>query len=242
MPTSLHCPNCGASARADDSRCVYCGSVLAVTSCPSCFAAMFVGMQFCPNCGAKGSREMFEEKTPLGCPGCKNTMQLARVGVTMMHECATCGSTWLDAETFRGLCLNREERGAVVALIGQGAAQKPGEVAGQTPRYVPCPLCTKIMNRVNFGRRSGIVIDICRSDGVWFERGELRRVLAFIDSGGLEHARAADQEQQAEAQRARAFLDSPLMSDAPRPSPMDEGDGESFAGWLVREALSKLFS
>src|SRR5205085_2081247 len=65
-------------------------------------------------------------------------------------------------------------------------------------RYVACPICKKIMNRQNFGRRSGVVIDVCKGHGVWFEHGELRATLAFIDSGGFERARQADEQRQIE--------------------------------------------
>jgi Zn-finger nucleic acid-binding protein len=61
------------------------------------------------------------------------------------------------------------------------------------------------MNRTNFGHRSGIVIDVCKSHGVWLEHNELRRVLNFIDSGGLERSRAMDRDH-ADAQRELARL------------------------------------
>ena len=34
-----------------------------------------------------------------------------------------------------------------------------------------------MMNRQNFGRRSGVIIDVCKGHGVWFEPGELSAVL-----------------------------------------------------------------
>ena len=40
-------------------------------------------------------------------------------------------------------------------------------------RYLPCPVCKSLMNRVNFAHHSGIVIDLCGKDGVWFDRDEL---------------------------------------------------------------------
>jgi Zn-finger nucleic acid-binding protein len=56
-------------------------------------------------------------------------------------------------------------------------------------RYSPCPACAKIMNRVNFARSSGIVLDICKAHGVWLDADELRRVLEFLRAGGLQQAR-----------------------------------------------------
>jgi Zn-finger nucleic acid-binding protein len=115
-----------------------------------------------------------------------------------MYECESCASVWLDAGTFMQLCQDREERGAVAAIIAPPASVGVVPTAGGRVRYVPCPICKKTLNRVNFGRQSGVVIDVCKTDGVWFERGELRSVLAFIDSGGLERARGREDARRAE--------------------------------------------
>lgn len=56
--------------------------------------------------------------------------------------------------------------------------------------YRKCPVCTKIMNRVNFGARSGVITDQCGAHGVWLSAGELRRLLDWRKSGGaLYHER-----------------------------------------------------
>ena len=196
MVSSLNCPACGAPApSAVAAQCDYCGSALTVTACPSCFGPMFAGMQFCPHCGAKGSR-VLEEGGPLPCPGCKAEMRAVRVGTTSFHECSSCAGSWLTADAFSQLCTSREERGAMAALVS-GGGHAVRTVSGAV-RYVACPICKKTMNRQNFGRRSGVIIDVCKGHGVWFEQSELQSVLAFVDSGGLELARRAEQERQAE--------------------------------------------
>jgi len=200
MAFTLSCPSCGAAApSADAARCEYCGSALTSVSCPSCFGAMFVGMQFCPHCGAKASKSLAESGTPLKCPACRARMQHVRVGITEMYECSACASAWLETKVFADLCLNREERGATMVMLGaRGAAAEPGK--GVT-RYYPCPQCPKLMNRSNFGHKSGVIIDVCKGHGAWFERGELARVLAFIEDGGLERARQEELEKQQEEKR-----------------------------------------
>ena len=44
-------------------------------------------------------------------------------------------------------------------------------------RYIPCPICHELMNRVNFANFSGVIVDVCREHGTWFDRDELRRAL-----------------------------------------------------------------
>jgi Zn-finger nucleic acid-binding protein len=163
---------------------------------------MFVGMQFCPNCGAKAARDLVDgQASVLACPGCKTEMRLVRVGPTSMYECPSCASSWLDSETFTALCTNREERGAVANIVGSSASA-PQAAPGGAIRYVPCPQCTKLMNRTNFGHRSGVIIDVCKGHGAWFEARELRNVLAFVESGAFERARAEDAKQRADEERA----------------------------------------
>jgi hypothetical protein len=61
------------------------------------------------------------------------------------------------------------------------------------------------MNRVNFGRRSGIIVDVCRPHGTWFDADELPRVVTFVMHGGLEESERREIEQlKEEARRARA--------------------------------------
>jgi Zn-finger nucleic acid-binding protein len=55
-------------------------------------------------------------------------------------------------------------------------------------RYIPCVRCRKLMNRKNFGRISGVIIDECGSHGVWLDAGELEKIRIFIADGGLEKA------------------------------------------------------
>jgi Zn-finger nucleic acid-binding protein len=154
---------------------------------------MFAGMEFCPHCGAKASHVVEDGAAPVSCPGCKSEMRVVRVGDVSFHECPSCSASWLTADAFSRLCSSREERGQLAALVSGGEiGPRP---VNDAVRYVRCPVCGNMMNRQNFGRRSGVIIDVCKGHGVWFEQGELHAVLAFIERGGLELARHAEQEQ-----------------------------------------------
>ena len=43
------------------------------------------------------------------------------------------------------------------------------------------------MQRKNFGRRSGVVVDWCGSHGTWLDTDEMGDIAGFVLEGGLEH-------------------------------------------------------
>lgn len=49
--------------------------------------------------------------------------------------------------------------------------------------YIHCPVCSSLMNRVNYGAKSGVVIDQC-THGIWLDSGELCKLLEWRKAGG----------------------------------------------------------
>jgi hypothetical protein len=70
------------------------------------------------------------------------------------------------------------------------------------------------MNRTNYGRISGVVLDVCKDHGLWFDQDELRQVLAFIDGGGLEKSRIRQAQEETERARLAATGGAALAPDA----------------------------
>jgi Zn-finger nucleic acid-binding protein len=59
-------------------------------------------------------------------------------------------------------------------------------------------MCRKLMNRSNFGGGSGVIIDVCGPDGVFFDRGELTRIVDFIEKGGWNRVKKREKERMQE--------------------------------------------
>ncbi|MEO8042644.1 MAG: zf-TFIIB domain-containing protein [Acidobacteriota bacterium] len=188
MPTeALNCPNCGAAVASDSTQCEFCKSRLKTVACPSCLSVMFLGSKFCGHCG---ERTVDAEETPKeksgACPRCKVELQSLKIDATTIRECLRCGGFWTSVETFENLCADKEQQSAVMHY----AAAKPRDHDAATPiSYVPCPDCKQLMNRSNFARSSGVIIDLCKQHGVWFDANELPKIIDFIDNGGLTRAR-----------------------------------------------------
>ena len=181
---SLHCPNCGAPAKPGDQTCKYCHAALATVSCPSCFALMFEGSAYCPRCGARRARTAGGPRTN-PCPACPGTMTEVAIGDTALMECERCHATWIDAATFEHICADRATQAAVLHQW----SKPPETTAAGEIHYRKCVACGKMMNRVNFGKLSGTVVDVCRGHGTFLDAGELHLIVAFIQQGGLDRAR-----------------------------------------------------
>jgi Zn-finger nucleic acid-binding protein len=78
--------------------------------------------------------------------------------------------------------------------------------------YIKCPVCSKLMNRINFGTKSGVIVDRCRDHGVWLDGGELRHLFEWMKAGGKllsrERKEQLKHESEREAEREKRKLKS----------------------------------
>jgi Zn-finger nucleic acid-binding protein len=177
---------------------------------------MFIGSKHCPRCGAAASMPSAEPAEARKCPRCEINMLSLSIGATALRECQKCSGLWVDVKAFEKICADREQQSAV---LGAASPAPTNAVNNQSKvKYVPCPECKQLMNRINFARCSGVVVDVCKGHGTWFDRDELSRIIEFIRGGGLEASREREKveikeerrrlldEQRTEARRAmRSF-------------------------------------
>lgn len=178
-----------------------------MVACPSCFGMVFEGAKFCSHCGAAIARMEIPAATKAPCPRCRVNMAAIVIGTTNLRECPSCEGIWADTASLQQICVDREQQSAVLGV----ARTLPTEANNLelNVRYVPCPACSKLMNRVAFARCSHVVVDVCKEHGTWFDKDELRRIVEFIRAGGLEAARA---EEVAELERKRQELRAAQIS------------------------------
>ena len=154
---------------------------------------IFLGAKFCSHCGAKAERAQVAEATKELCPRCKVDLNAVVVGSTNLRECPRCEGIWVDQASFDQICADIEKQSAVLGM----ATHLPADPVGQIEpiRYLPCPICAGLMNRVNFAHCSHVIVDVCAKHGTWFDRDELRRIIEFIRAGGMNQARVLEAEQ-----------------------------------------------
>ena len=160
---------------------------------------MFLGSKHCPRCGAAAVVPEVKGREQRDCPRCRVQMSSLTIGSTAVHECEQCLGLWLEVSAFEKLCADREQQSVVLGT----ASRAPTSAVRETSKvsYVPCPRCLQLMNRINFARCSGVVVDICKGHGTWFDREELSRIVEFIRGGGLEASRVREKQEIQEERR-----------------------------------------
>lgn len=210
--THVRCPGCGAPAGDPAlTTCGYCRVSLGKRACPRCHCRMAPGVTYCPFCGT-GTVTPAVELTTMRCPcGDGDLVQRilpVRSGAAgddlYLAECATCHGVWVARESIDRMVASHADDSLLLALAPGIAATRASRAIGvgdTNVRYRPCPECRTMMNRVNYARISGIIVDVCRDHGTWFDVHELPALLEFVKRGGLDRARARETEQLASERR-----------------------------------------
>ena len=195
-------------------------------SCPSCFALVFEGAAFCSACGAARARVETAGEAAR-CPGCDGPLERVDVGRTILLECAACDGTWIDARQFEALCADSEAQAAVVHRYGGRPRSATSAV-----KYRKCVRCQKLMNRVNFARLSGAVVDVCKGHGTFLDAGELHQIVEFLRGGGMERARADQLEELREERQKLQALEARTRN-REGASRTSAWDGDSFLHFVT---------
>lgn len=184
---ALNCPNCGAAVESDRSLCEFCKTRLKTVGCPKCLGLMFVGSKFCGHCGAIAAPvEVSLEPAAGECPRCRDELEELQIDGAVLRACVKCDGLWVSVATFETICADQERQSAVLGFLDHRTQRG---VPMTKISYVPCPDCGQLMNRNNFAKASGVIVDICKRHGVWFDADELPAIIEFIQKGGMETAR-----------------------------------------------------
>lgn len=149
--------------------------------CGHCGKAINVKYAVCPLCGGH-QRETLEALSPR-CPRCRKPLAVHLADEEEYNLCPECGGLWLDRGEFR--LVTREYDVYKKEDVNKEYFREPLK---DDVEYIPCVRCGKLMNRKNFGKISGVIIDECGSHGVWLDAGEIEKIRHFIADGGLERA------------------------------------------------------
>lgn len=239
----VRCSSCGAPREGAALSCSHCGADFTLadrdldTICPGCGTRIGAGDRFCHSCGlAILPLGPAGEETRQACPACGPARRLASRTLgeegLAVAECRRCGGLWIGGEVFRLL----EERARHdESFFGAGEPERDEDgrrTAGDF--YRPCPVCATRMHRRNYGRRSGVILDVCPRHGLWFDHGELARVLAWIRSGSLSRSEELDRQERAQDERLARLKDA-MLEEA-------QQSGESWTLAKLAQGILEMFT
>ncbi|HOJ15504.1 MAG TPA: zf-TFIIB domain-containing protein [Deltaproteobacteria bacterium] len=112
----------------------------------------------------------------MNCPACTSNLVTLELNGVEVDYCFTCQGIWLDnGELERLLSMAEGDEGMVSGLM-------PAAVSEKRRR---CPVCRRVMEKVETKRQGGVLLDRCDRHGLWFDRLELRKVLEMGCAPGV---------------------------------------------------------
>jgi Zn-finger nucleic acid-binding protein len=233
------CAACGALVGEKERLCSYCGAEVVRRPaasgpvCPECYAQNPESARYCVACGVAFLPQPVRGSAgALSCPVCTGTALAPRnLGGIWVEECPSCLGIWTPGDVMDRLIDRIRER---IAHDGPSSAARHERRSKWQPEftYRKCPECGVMMQRRNFSRRSGVVVDWCASHGTWLDAHELEDVASFVIEGGLRGvdpaqgnvSLAADPQRVAAVAAAETILAKERMLAERRGRPMSLGD------------------
>ena len=237
----LGCPHCGAGVSATASRCAHCNAALLVKACPRCMSRVFHGHTYCPECGTEiGIAAESHAHLDRMCPRCTTPLHARRVEDVVIDECTACLGVFLDHLAIKRVVLDRAQAraGALLGILPR-VAVTPLPTAGQK-MYLKCPMCATLMNRRLFAAGTGVIIDVCRAHGMFFDAGELPLIIDFVMNGGLDTAQKQDIERMRDAARRELHESQAQRLPAARVHQESESRAWGAAGAFIEILLALL--
>ncbi len=137
------------------------------------------------------------------CPTCNITLQtidLQMDGKFLVERCHRCHGLFFDLNELQTLIdMTIKHSYEIDYKRLHENAQKP--LSRDKIVYKKCPVCSKFMQRRNYEKSSGIIIDVCAKHGIWLDAGELKQIYEWVKAGGVH--RSKEQISEREKREAR---------------------------------------
>ena len=179
---------CGAAVATSEPSCGHCAAPLLLKACPRCLSRVFHGHKHCSECGTElGVAAPAAPSGDRPCPRCDRALAAHHISDVVIDECVGCGGVFLDQVAIQRVIADRQQVRAE-ALLGALPKAAPAAIPPRDRMYIKCPVCRVVMNRRQLALGAGVIVDVCKAHGTFFDAGELPKTLEFISNGGLERA------------------------------------------------------
>lgn len=208
----VRCSACGSPRQGQEPNCRFCSADFTLHErdlnivCGTCLHRASSRGRFCHHCGNPLLKDQALDVSGALCPACTEDTKLQSRRLSRdlaVLECGRCAGLWLEWEPFR-LLEKEAQQSAQAATERRPESVTPVETQDQQTRaYRPCIVCGNLMNRRNYARSSGVIIDTCKDHGVWFDYEELARILTWIRRGGLQREQDRQKQELTELERRK---------------------------------------
>ncbi len=163
--------------------------------CKSCSAPLLANINRCQYCNVhndvdlrgKHKYSVTAQQSERICPHCGTPLQSIKLqmqGDFEIERCKTCFGLFFDPGEIESLLDNSVTNVADINLKLIKNINKDRYQGHRGVKYVKCPCCRILMNRINFGHRSGVILDHCSKHGVWVDSGEITHLMEWKKAGG----------------------------------------------------------
>ncbi|MCK5889462.1 MAG: zf-TFIIB domain-containing protein [Methylococcales bacterium] len=184
---------------------------MAICSC--CSAPLLANTNICRYCNVRndvdfrGQHSHSTSTTPSDriCPHCHITLETVTLNLKepfYIERCTTCFGLFFDTGQVNILLASSVSNILDINQPLLKSIRKERYKKKKDFKYIKCPVCQVFMNRVNFSRTSGVVIDHCRKHGIWTDSGEITQLMEWKKAGG--QILAEKQEEQKSTKKKRS--------------------------------------
>ncbi len=105
----------------------------------------------------------------MNCPQCTGTLVTLEFDRIEIDYCPDCEGIWLDSGEIDMLLTDGEPDDSFLNAMHPAHSKE---------KRLKCPICGRGMKKKAVGDDEPVVLDECPGHGLWFDRGELHRVLS----------------------------------------------------------------
>lgn len=163
-----------------------------MATCQHCSAPLPSNSIICEYCGVRNDIELRPKhsyglpKSHRTCPDCLVQLESLDIGKNsrfIIEKCGRCFGLFFDHHELERLLEERLENSYWINHqklhdLLQHPLHKDKVI------YRRCPECNRLMQRQNYLRRSGVIMDVCNEHGLWLDAGELKQIQEWIALGG----------------------------------------------------------
>jgi Zn-finger nucleic acid-binding protein len=166
-----------------------------MANCKNCGAALTGTLLVCSYCNTRQDVDLsvvhrFTVEKPQSerlCPRCHiflQTIDLQLEEKFLIERCERCLGLFFDPGELEAFFEKTVTNVHAIDRQRLDEVQNVKRSRDYPVTYIDCPVCRKLMNRINFASRSGVIADQCRDHGLWLDGGELRQILEWVKAGG----------------------------------------------------------